>query len=1370
MGSNASVLQWYCKNCTSINPTEKSSCLLCGAKRQPTVSLDLQKNVSLSEENRQTSPKCKEPGFFPTHIVSVNSSPPADGRSPTKSKIHDFEYQSSSHTHSESFPASGFLSSVEAKTQKNSKAQDSLLLESTDTSEYSLKAEKFPASQCIIPSQNVHDEKPVDVTQPLSVTHDKETINSSDSLHEIGKKERALPVILPTGGTKLGSNSINLPDKHFESVEDTLSNTDSDRSSFLDKSFVKCIRKKTPKWRCIRCHSLNWETCSVCMVCASHQNEGSGERPDSVEDGPMGDKAFSDRPGSVEDGCIDDKVPEEQTSVTTFPETSVSCSQTSFRRHEIHQSVNRSVAPVPLECDNSCKIIESLQNWDPGNQDLELHSLTSDTASPKHLPKIESKWKCDFCHFLNIPSTNHCIVCQNSRTFQSEEINREEVSNTNGLRRSCNELKVSSPKRQRSFSDRIKAKLFRQSSEGSTEANGNTKRTLVANSHSAEDVMTVNNDQQLSWVCKSCTYENNSVAECCEICEASRVVNIPTSIKLRNSFSLGFLTDLRPRNTTNNTQQPPPTRKYNNCFKSKSLSEVFTTECFTNSPVLKHRPNGTLGTSNTDKHLIVDLTEEPPHEGEMSTSLTSDSSWPQSSRSSITGENERNFSDSNMRLSQVLGVAVIDRWTCIRCTLINPSTDNICSACGGSKVNSTTDRQFRTLKPKESWACLRCTLRNPKSAPECAACNYQRETLDTCHQPSTATLRYGSVRSVREGCSDEWNCSACTYHNSGGHVVCEMCHSSRSLLSLRPDTAHSRAIPQQGESELMDELRRIEEDEARQKWEDIVNFCKQNNEPFVDDSFPPVPKSLYYNPEEPREETVAHWLRPQEITYDIAESRTKWTVFRTTAMPSDITQGVLGNCWLLSALAVLAERPELVEQVMVTREICPQGAYQVRLCKDGRWTTVLVDDLLPCDNRGLLLYSQAKRKQLWVPLIEKAVAKLHGCYEALVSGRAIEGLSTLTGAPCESIPLQSSSVPNEEGIDEDLIWAQLLSSRSAGLVRLRNPWGHYSWRGDWSDECSLWTSELREMLMPHGADEGVFWMSFSDMLRYFDCVDICKVRSDWNEIRLQGILPPHADKDSMAVTVMTVLEATEVEFSLFQEGQRSAERSQRSQLDLCVVVFRAADPARGQVGALIKHSKRQVRGFVGCHAMLEPGLYIIVCLAFNHWHTSFSCVEQYPKFLLAIHSSKRLLVETVIPSAHILADSIINLTVSKGQRHEGREGMTAYYLTKGWAGLVVVLENRLPDRCIQVICDCSESINVVSTRATLRTVDSIPPLHRQVIIVLTQLEGSGGFSIAHRLTHRVSSSGGLHDWGPPGTNHIPAIDQKVFGLHAPRPL
>lgn len=42
----------------------------------------------------------------------------------------------------------------------------------------------------------------------------------------------------------------------------------------------------------------------------------------------------------------------------------------------------------------------------------------------------------------------------------------------------------------------------------------------------------------------------------------------------------------------------------------------------------------------------------------------------------------------------------------------------------------------------------------------------------------------------------------------------------------------------------------------------------------------------------------------------------------------------------------------------------------------------------------------------------------------------------------------------------------------------------------------------------------------------------------------------------------------------------------------------------------------------------------------------------YPEYVLAIHSSKRLIVEQLLPPAYILADSIISLTLAKGQRHE----------------------------------------------------------------------------------------------------------------------
>ena len=53
------------------------------------------------------------------------------------------------------------------------------------------------------------------------------------------------------------------------------------------------------------------------------------------------------------------------------------------------------------------------------------------------------------------------------------------------------------------------------------------------------------------------------------------------------------------------------------------------------------------------------------------------------------------------------------------------------------------------------------------------------------------------------------------------------------------------------------------------------------------------------------------------------------------------------------------------------------------------------------------------------------------------------------------------------------------------LIRLRNPWGRFSWKGDWSDTSHTWndvTPAKKQQLMPMGAAEGVFWISFQDFV------------------------------------------------------------------------------------------------------------------------------------------------------------------------------------------------------------------------------------------------------------------------------------------------
>ena len=81
-----------------------------------------------------------------------------------------------------------------------------------------------------------------------------------------------------------------------------------------------------------------------------------------------------------------------------------------------------------------------------------------------------------------------------------------------------------------------------------------------------------------------------------------------------------------------------------------------------------------------------------------------------------------------------------------------------------------------------------------------------------------------------------------------------------------------------------------------------------------------------------------------------------------------------------------------------------------------------------------------------------------------------------------------------------LIQAAVVNSNGQNiqLVKLRNPWGQGEWKGDWSDNSPLWTSQIKQEVGFDGVKEdGIFWMSFKDYLSTFDSLNVVKYHDDY---------------------------------------------------------------------------------------------------------------------------------------------------------------------------------------------------------------------------------------------------------------------------------
>ena len=274
------------------------------------------------------------------------------------------------------------------------------------------------------------------------------------------------------------------------------------------------------------------------------------------------------------------------------------------------------------------------------------------------------------------------------------------------------------------------------------------------------------------------------------------------------------------------------------------------------------------------------------------------------------------------------------------------------------------------------------------------------------------------------------------------------------------------------------------------------------------------------------------FARPNEIFGN------EYKLFSGKIEVNDIKQGALGDCYFLTALGNICKFPGLIMKIFKTKEINKYGYYELFLRIDGKPTMLIIDDYIPVfKDTKKPCFAKPNGKELWVMLLEKAWAKINGGYMNTIGGQVHEPFEVLTGFGSRVYNLSDKDENSKMEILEEMKEADLsncfiscgtkkdeelekyglvpshaysilglnvvetIYKNKITLLRLRNPWSHKEWIGDWSDNSILWDEKTKSQVNYKKSDDGIFYMSDTDFFKYFSSLQICYMLYDSTSIR-----------------------------------------------------------------------------------------------------------------------------------------------------------------------------------------------------------------------------------------------------------------------------